>query len=74
MGGLKGPIIHDTLSRILKIQGKDVRFTFGFDDMDAIDGLPQNLKESYGRYMGIPICNAPSLMVMEPLVNIMETS
>ncbi|GDX61709.1 lysine--tRNA ligase [Candidatus Levyibacteriota bacterium] len=60
MGGLKGPIIHDTLSRILKIQGKDVRFTFGFDDMDAIDGLPQNLKESYGRYMGIPICNAPS--------------
>lgn len=60
MGGLKGPVIHDVLFKILKKQGKDVKYTFGFDDMDAIDGLPQNLQESLGQYMGIPVCKAPS--------------
>ncbi len=60
MGGLKGPVIHDTLFRILKGQGKDVKYTFGFDDMDAIDGLPENLQEKLGEFMGIPVCNAPS--------------
>lgn len=60
MGGLKGPIIHDTLYKILKSQGQDVKFQFGFDDMDSIDGLPENLKLSHEKYMGIPICDAPS--------------
>lgn len=60
MGGLKGPVIHDVLFRVLKAQGKDVKYTFGFDDMDAIDGLPDNLKEKLGDYMGIPVCNAPA--------------
>ncbi len=60
MGGLKGPIIHDTLHRIIKEQNREVKFTFGFDDMDPIDGLPQELKASHEKYMGIPIFIAPS--------------
>lgn len=60
MGSLKGPIIHDTVFKILKAKGKDVKFQFGFDDMDAIDGLPKELLETHEKYMGIPICNAPS--------------
>lgn len=60
MGGLKGPVIHDVLYKVLKSQGKKVRYTFGFDDMDAIDGLPAPLQEKLGEYMGIPVCNAPS--------------
>lgn len=60
MGGLKGPVIHDVVYKILKSQGRDVKYTYGFDDMDAIDGLPQNLQEKLGKYMGIPICNAPA--------------
>jgi len=60
MGGLKGPVIHDVLFKILKEQGKKVKYTFGFDDMDPIDGLPSNLQKSHEKYMGIPICNAPS--------------
>lgn len=60
MGGLKGPVIHDVFYKILKQQGKDVKFQFGFDDMDAIDGLPESLKVTHEKYMGIPICNAPS--------------
>src|SRR3989344_4153887 len=60
MGGLKGPVIHDVLFKILKQQGKEVKFTFGFDDADPIDGLPSELVESHTKYMGIPISTAPS--------------
>ncbi len=60
MGSLKGPIIHDILFRILKEKGVNVKFTYGFDDMDVIDGLPANLAESMGQYMGVPIYKAPS--------------
>lgn len=60
MGGLKGPVIHDVLFKILKSQGKEVKYTFGFDDMDAIDGLPSDLQSKLGEYMGIPIAYAPS--------------
>lgn len=60
MGGLKGPVIHDVLYKILKSQGKDVKYTYGFDDYDPIDGLPQGLQEQLGSYMGIPVYLAPS--------------
>ncbi|OGH15031.1 MAG: lysine--tRNA ligase [Candidatus Levybacteria bacterium RIFCSPLOWO2_02_FULL_37_10] len=60
MGGLKGPVIHDVLFKILKEQGKKVKYTFGFDDMDPIDGLPPELAKSHEKHMGIPIANAPS--------------
>src|SRR3989344_6762 len=60
MGGLKGPVIHDVLFKILKGQGKKVKYTFGFDDMDPIDGLPSDLQKSHEKYMGVPICNAPA--------------
>jgi len=60
MGSLKGPVIHDVLARILKEKGQDVRFIYGFDDMDVIDGLPEELKKSHEQYMGVPICDAPS--------------
>ncbi|MFI5265190.1 MAG: lysine--tRNA ligase, partial [Candidatus Levyibacteriota bacterium] len=60
MGGLKGPVIHDVLFKILKSQGKDVKYTFGFDEMDAIDGLPDALKEKLEKYMGIPVSSAPA--------------
>ncbi len=60
MGGLKGPVIHDVLYKILRSQGKECTYTFGFDDMDAIDGLPASLQEQLGSYMGIPVCDAPA--------------
>ncbi len=59
MGGLKGPMIHDVLSRILKDKKVKTKYTFGFDDMDPIDGLPQDLHESHEKYMGMPIYIAP---------------
>ena len=60
MGGMKGPVIHDVLFRILKEQGKDVRYVFSFDDFDPIDGLPSTLKDSFEQYMGIPTFMVPS--------------
>lgn len=60
MGGLKGPVIHDVINRVILRQGRKSKFTFGFDDMDAIDGLPKDLEPKLGKYMGIPVCNAPA--------------
>ncbi|HSA83923.1 MAG TPA: lysine--tRNA ligase [Patescibacteria group bacterium] len=60
MGGLKGPVIHDVLYRILKEKNDDVTYSFGFDDFDPIDGLPPELQESYQEYMGVPTFMVPS--------------
>lgn len=60
MGGLKGPVIHDVLFKVLKEQKKDVTNNLSFDDFDPIDGLPQSLVESHKQYMGVPIFLAPS--------------
>lgn len=60
MGGLKGPVIHDTLYKILKNKKADVHFMFGFDDFDPIDGLPADLQKTHQEYMGVPISNAPA--------------
>ncbi len=60
MGSLKGPIIHDVLYRELKRLGRDVTYTYGFDDADPIDGLPPELRESHSKYLGVPIYLAPS--------------
>lgn len=60
MGGLKGPVIHDVLFKILKELGKEAKYTYGFDDFDPIDGLPIDLQERLGEYMGVPVYVAPS--------------
>ncbi len=60
MGSLKGLVIHDVLNKIICEQGRKTKYTFGFDDFDPIDGLPVNLREKLGEYMGVPICNAPA--------------
>ncbi|MBI5122732.1 lysine--tRNA ligase [Candidatus Roizmanbacteria bacterium] len=60
MGGLKGPVIHDVLAKVLKEQNKDVTNNLSFDDFDPIDGLPQSLESSHKQYMGVPIFIAPS--------------
>lgn len=60
MGSLKGPVIHDILFKILKEKKTDVKFMYGFDDADPIDGLPPDLKETHSKYLGVPISIAPA--------------
>ncbi len=59
MGSLKGPVIHDVIFKILKEKGEDVKFIYGLDDFDPIDGLPSDLAK-LEQYMGVPISIAPS--------------
>lgn len=60
MGSLKGPVMHDVLYRKLEERGTKVRFIYGFDDADPLDGLPAELIESHSKYLGIPIYLVPS--------------
>lgn len=59
MGSLKGPVLHDTLYRIFKQRNQEVKFLYGFDDADPIDGLPPDLQSSHSQYLGIPLYLAP---------------
>ncbi|MFH1832613.1 MAG: lysine--tRNA ligase [Candidatus Levyibacteriota bacterium] len=59
VGSLRGPLIHDILFRSIKDAGKEVKWTYIFNDFDPIDGLPQDLS-SFEKYLGIPLRSAPS--------------
>ena len=60
MGSMKGPVMHDVLFRMLKERGTNVKFTYGFDDADPLDGLPPELMKTHEKYLGVPINIAPS--------------
>lgn len=60
MGSMKGPVMHDVLYRMLKERGTKVKFTYGFDDADPLDGLPPELMKTHEKYLGVPIHIAPS--------------
>lgn len=60
VGALRGVIIHDVLYRGLKDKKHEVENWYGFDDFDPMDGLSENLKEKYSKYMGMPLCHIPS--------------
>ena len=62
VGSVRGVIIHDVLYRALKRANKPVKFTYGVDDYDAFDTIPQYLdQEKFAPYLGFPLCNVPSL-------------
>ncbi|MDO8619254.1 MAG: lysine--tRNA ligase [Candidatus Daviesbacteria bacterium] len=60
IGSLKGPIVHDLITKALKHLRQEVTFTFVFNDFDPIDGLPEDLQEEFSKYMGLPVKSAPS--------------
>ena len=52
MGNIRGPLIHDLIYKILREKGKKASFTYVFNDMDPIDGLPSFLEKDFWKYMG----------------------
>lgn len=60
LGSLKGPLLHDLVTRALENKGVDVTYSYVFNDFDVIDGLPPELKEKFGQYMGVSLRSAPS--------------
>lgn len=60
VGSLRGVVLHYMIYKVLKEAGKNPTFLYGTDDYDPVDGLPKDMKEEWGKYMGLPLCNVPS--------------
>ncbi|NEW60938.1 lysine--tRNA ligase [Sulfurovum sp. bin170] len=60
VGSLRGVIIHDAIFRYLQNRGHKVKFTYGIDDYDPMDGLPHDASEEMKQHMGKPMCNIPA--------------
>ncbi len=60
VGSLRGVLLHDVVVRGLRERGQAVRFLYGFDDFDPLDGLPPSLPQAfYEPHMGRPLCHVP---------------
>lgn len=61
VGSLRGVIVHDLIYKALKDIGVNAKFSYVFNDMDPMDGLPNYLdKNKYEKYMGFPLYKIPS--------------
>jgi lysyl-tRNA synthetase class 1 len=60
IGSLLGPVIHSTIFRALKRREMESTFTFVINDFDPVDGLPAEMMDEYGKYMGFPLKTTPS--------------
>ena len=61
VGSLRGVIVHDLIYKALKQIGVNVKFSYVFNDMDPMDGMPTYLdKDKWEKYMGFPLYKIPS--------------
>ena len=61
VGSLRGVVVHDLIYKALKQQGVNVNFSYVFNDMDPMDGMPTYLdKNKWQKYMGFPLYKIPS--------------
>jgi len=61
VGSLRGVIVHDLIYKALKEIGVKAKFSYVFNDMDPMDGMPAYLdKNKWGKYMGQPLYKIPS--------------
>lgn len=61
VGSLRGVIIHDLVYKVLKENNVDVQFSYVFNNMDPMDGMPVYLdKKKYLPYMGMPLYKIPA--------------
>lgn len=60
IGSLRGPLVHDLIFKALKHAGTEATFSFVINDFDPIDGLPEDLKEKFSKYLGFPVRRVPS--------------
>ena len=61
VGSLRGVIVHDLIHKSLKDIGVRTNFSYVFNDMDPMDGMPSYLDANkWGKYMGTPLYKIPS--------------
>lgn len=60
-GSLRGVMIHDFVYKALLEKGKKATYSYVYNDMDAMDGLPAYLdRKKYLPHMGKPLYKIPS--------------
>ena len=61
VGSLRGVIVHDLIYKALKDIEVNTKFSYVFNDMDPMDGMPSYLdKNKWGKHMGEPLYKIPS--------------
>ncbi|VVA43442.1 Lysine--tRNA ligase [Candidatus Roizmanbacteria bacterium] len=61
VGSLRGVIVHDLIYKALKEIRVNSKFSYVFNDMDPMDGMPSYLDANkWGKYMGMPLYKIPS--------------
>ena len=55
VGSLRGVVIHDAIYKEALRKKLPVEFIYGSDDMDPLDGLPENASEELKQQMGKPL-------------------
>ncbi len=61
VGSLRGVIVHDLIYKALKEIGVNAKYSYVFNDMDPMDGMPTYLdKNKWEHYMGQPLYKIPS--------------
>lgn len=60
VGSLRGVLVHDLIYKALKEQNVNARFSYVFNNMDPMDGMPTYLeKNKWEQYMGVPLYKIP---------------
>jgi len=60
VGSLRGVLVHDLIYKALKEQGVNTHFSYVFNNMDPMDGMPTYLDKKWEQYMGMPLYKIPS--------------
>jgi len=61
VGALRGVVVHDLVYKALKSKGKEVTYTYVFENHDPMDDIPSYLpREKFEKYLGMPLFKIPS--------------
>lgn len=59
-GHIRTFLLHQAIYYGLRLHGQTADYSYGFDDMDPMDGLPPDLPSEFEQYMGLPLFRVPS--------------
>jgi lysyl-tRNA synthetase class 1 len=59
VGSLRGPVVVDTIARVLRNAGVPVELRYGVDDLDPMDAQALLTPDAVERFMGVPLSHVP---------------
>ncbi|MBI2589694.1 lysine--tRNA ligase [Candidatus Berkelbacteria bacterium] len=60
VGALRGVLLHDAVTRVLREREYETRYIYGFDDFDPFDKVPADFDPAYEQYLGMPMRFVPA--------------